>query len=141
METLTPKPKTKKTSSPLPENAVFLAPGLKGWRVSIHQHIWSPPTDVYETEEKYIIRVEIAGMDENDLSVKIDQNRLIISGFRPDFPETRAYHRMEIHFGEFSTEVEFPGPVEIDHVEADYQNGFLRIVLPKAQAKRIPIEG
>jgi HSP20 family protein len=80
-------------------------------------------------------------MDENDLSVKIDQNKLIISGVRPDFPETRAYHRMEIQFGEFSTEIEFPGPVGIDHIEADYQNGFLRIVLPKAQARHIPIEG
>jgi len=141
METLDLKPKTTKTAGYLPESAVFFAPDLSGWRVSIRPYIWSPPTDVYETEEKYIIRVEIAGMDENDLSVKIDQNKLIISGVRPDFPETRAYHRMEIQFGEFSTEIEFPGPVEIEHIQADYQNGFLRIVLPKAEARHIPIKG
>jgi len=141
MEIIDLRHKTTKTAGYLPEKAVFLGPGLSGWRVSIHPHIWSPPTDVYETEDKYIIRVEIAGMDENDLSIKIDQNKLMISGVRPDFSETRAYHRMEINFGEFSSEVEFPGPVDIEHVEADYQNGFLRIVLPKAQARHIPIEG
>ncbi len=141
METIDLKPKTSKTTGYLPEDAVFFTSGLTGWRVSLRPHIWSPPTDVYETEDKYVVRVEIAGMDENDISVKIDQNRLIVSGIRPDLTENRAFHQMEIRFGEFSTEVEFPGPVEIEHVEADYQNGLLRINLPKAQPKHVPIEG
>lgn len=133
------KPKNTKTTGYSPENSIFFTPGTTGWRLSIREHIWTPPTDVYEMEEKYCVRVEIAGMDENDFTVKIDSSRLIISGVRPDIPETRAYHQMEIHFGEFSTTVDLPGPVDIEHVTADYTNGFLRVNLPKAQTKHIDI--
>jgi HSP20 family molecular chaperone IbpA len=48
---------------------------------------------------------------------------------------------MEIHYGEFSLEVEFPGSVDVDHVEADYDDGFLRISLPKIGPKQINLEG
>ncbi len=139
MVTLEVKPKYTKTTGYSPENALLFAQGVTGWRLSIRQHIWTPPTDVYEMEDKYCVRVEISGMDENDFTVKIDSNRLTISGIRSDLPETRAYHQMEIHFGEFSTSVDLPGLVDIDHVSADYTNGFLRVNLPKAQTKHVDI--
>jgi HSP20 family molecular chaperone IbpA len=47
---------------------------------------------------------------------------------------------MEIRFGEFTTEVELPGPVLSEGIEAIYQNGFLRLVLPKASPARIKVE-
>ena len=100
------------------------------WQV--RSHVWSPPTDEYETEEAYIVLVEIAGMRDDDFEVSLENNTLLISGSRPDFLERRAYQQMEIRFGKFATAVNLPGPVNIEQAHAEYQDGFLTIVLPKA---------
>lgn len=99
------------------------------WQV--RSNVWSPPTDEYETEDAYIVRVEIAGMQEDDFEVLMENNTLIISGFRPDASERRAYHQMEIRFGKFMTALGLPGPVNIDRARAEYKDGFLTVVLPK----------
>jgi HSP20 family protein len=109
-----------------------------GWQVRIHPHTWSPPTDLYETELAYIVRVEIAGMREQDFSVTFDNNYLTISGARPDIPERRAFHQMEVRFGEFSTVVAIPGPIDVEKSDAQYEDGFLTVSLPKAMPKIIP---
>jgi len=102
--------------------------------------LWRPPTDVFETREAVIVRVEIAGMHEADFSIILDGNYLTIRGTRQDIAERRAYHQMEIRFGEFSVEVELPTSVDAEKVSAVYQNGFLRITLPKASPQHIQIE-
>lgn len=102
-------------------------------------HLWRPATDVFETEDRYIVRVEVAGMNESDFQISIDQNILTISGVRPDTGERRAFHQMEIHYGEFVTQVELPSNIEREKVEAEYQDGFLRVILPKAQPKQVKI--
>jgi HSP20 family protein len=108
------------------------------WQV--RSSIWSPPTDGYETNESYVVRVEIAGMREEDFEIAIDNNVLMISGSRPDFPGRRAYHQMEIRFGKFSTAIGLPGPVDVDHARAEYKDGFLTISLPKAKPNQIKVE-
>lgn len=100
-------------------------------------NVWSPPTDSYETEAAYIIRVEIAGMQEDDFEVLIENNRLLISGVRPDFSERRAYYQMEIHFGKFATAVELPQPVNLEESAAEYKDGFLTIKLPKINPSQV----
>nr|MBP8164671.1 Hsp20/alpha crystallin family protein [Anaerolineales bacterium] len=82
------------------------------WQV--RSTIWSPPTDGYETEEAYVVRVEIAGMREEDFDVAVENHTLHISGNRPDQLERRAYHQMEIRFGKFATAVSLPGPVNVE---------------------------
>ncbi len=109
------------------------------WQVIIHPQTWQPPTDVYETEDRLIIRVEIAGMKESDFTVRLERNHLYISGVRLDTPEPRAYHRMEINFGEFSTEVELFTAIDASKIDASYKDGFLIILLPKSQPKQISI--
>ncbi|MCJ7432909.1 MAG: Hsp20/alpha crystallin family protein, partial [Anaerolineales bacterium] len=86
------------------------------WQVQ--SSIWSPPTDVYETDDAYAVRVEIAGMHEDDFEVAMENNTLLISGYRPDMLERRAYHQMEIRFGKFATAIGLPNPVDIDHAVA-----------------------
>ena len=112
-----------------------------GWQVGLHSYAWSPPTDVYETDASVVIRVEVAGMCESDFSINIEDNYMIISGFRNEGPERRAYHQMEIRFGEFSTAVELPHGVDVTKTEADYQDGFLNVVLPKIKPTNIHIKG
>lgn len=107
------------------------------WQVRLHAYSWSPPTDVYETEDSYIVRVEVAGMSRSDFSITVDKEHLVISGVRADTPERRAYHQMEIRFGEFSTAVEMPADADISKTEAEYADGFLTVTLPKIKAIRI----
>lgn len=102
-------------------------------------HLWRPSTDVIEIEDRYIIRVEVAGMNEADFSISMDQNILTVRGTRADSGERKAFHQMEIHFGEFITQVELPANIERDQAQAEYIDGFLRISLPKAQPKQIKI--
>lgn len=103
-----------------------------GWQVRVQHHVWSPPTDLYETESDYVARVEVAGMREQDFSVVLEHNYLTISGARSEPHERRAYHQMEVRFGEFSTVVALPGPVEIKNCRAEYEDGFLTVTLPKS---------
>lgn len=114
---------------------------LDNWRLSMRTPAWRPPTDVYEFEETLVVRVEIAGMREEDFSIQLNGRLLSIRGARQDVAERRAYHQMEIRFGEFSIDLELPFDVESEQVQATYSNGFLRVQLPKARPRHIPIMG
>lgn len=108
------------------------------WQV--RSNIWSPPTDAYETEEAYIVRMEIAGVREEDFEVTLENDTLLIMGSRSEQPERRAYHQMEIRFGKFATAVGLPGPINVDEAQAEYKDGFLTIILPKAKPNHIKVE-
>lgn len=108
------------------------------WQV--RSSVWSPPTDVYETEDGFMVRVEVAGMKDSDFEVAIESNVLMISGNRSDLNERRAYHQMEIRFGKFEIAVEIPVPIEIEGAVAEYKDGFLVVQLPKSSPKHIEVE-
>ncbi len=102
-----------------------------GWQLRVQSHIWSPPTDIFEIDSGYVVRVEVAGMHHKDFTIQLEDNYLIISGTRHDKPERRAYYQMEVRFGEFSTVVAIPGPVSAETASAEYNDGFLIVTLPK----------
>ncbi len=101
-----------------------------GWQV--RSSVWNPPTDVYETEANLTIKVEVAGMRDEDFEVAIEKNILMISGIRPDQNERRAYHQMEIMYGKFEIAIQLPVELDIDNARAEYKDGFLAIILPRA---------
>ncbi|GAB1470092.1 Hsp20/alpha crystallin family protein [Chloroflexota bacterium] len=105
------------------------------WQVK--SSVWDPPTDVYEIEDAYIARMEIAGMREEDFDVSVLNDTLYITGFRPDAAASRAYHQMEIGSGKFATLIELPGPVDVDTASAEYKDGFLTITLPKNTLNKV----
>jgi HSP20 family protein len=111
-----------------------------GWQVGIHSYAWSPPTDLFETEASFEIRVEVAGMRQSDFSIDVENNYLVISGARSESPERRTYHQMEIRFGEFNTAVEIPAGVDVSRVQANYEDGFLDIILPKVKPTNVSIK-
>ncbi len=123
-----------------PEDVHFVDSSGEHWRLALRTPHWRPPTDVFETDNAFIVRVEIAGMEEEDFSIELDGRVLVIRGLRPDQQERRAYHQMEIRFGEFSAELEIPSPVKSEEVRAEYLNGFLRVILPKARPRKIDIK-
>jgi HSP20 family protein len=109
------------------------------WRMSLRTPSWRPPADMYELENALVVRVEIAGMRENDFSIQLNGRLLSVRGTRQDITERKAYHQMEIRFGEFSIELELPFHIETDRIQATYNNGFLKIVLPKALPRHISV--
>jgi HSP20 family protein len=101
---------------------------------------WRPPTDVYETDDAIIVKVEIAGMNPEDIQISFVDHLLTVHGVRPDVEAKNSYHCLEIPYGEFDSEVLLSGTFDEDAIDARYENGFLRIVLPKAkQEHRVPI--
>ena len=106
----------------------------------VRASVWNPPTDIYETEDHFVVRVEIAGMREEDFEVAVENNILLIRGVRPDLNERRAYHQMEIRFGKFEIAVEIPVAVNLDDATVEYKDGFLMILLPKGPAPQKKVE-
>ena len=112
-----------------------------GWQVGVHSYEWSPPTDVFETDASFVVRVEAAGMRESEFKINAEDNFLVISGVRSESPERRVYQQMEIRFGEFSTAVELPLGVDVSKAAAEYEDGFLNVILPKLKPTNITIKG
>jgi HSP20 family protein len=134
------KPDAQHPEAEKPSETQFLEAASFTWRFSTRTPSWRPPTDVYETDHAIIVRVEIPGMQEDDFAIEINGRTISIRGARQDeLSERRAYHQMEIHFGEFNFEIELPFQIESSQVEALYQNGFLRIVLQKALPRQIRV--
>ena len=113
--------------------------GAGQWLVWRNSNTWRPPTDVYETDDAVVVRVEIAGMRDADFVVTIHDQLLIISGARTDPSPKVAYHQFEVRYGEFRTEVFLHWAVEQATITATYQDGFLTVTLPKAQVRRVQV--
>jgi len=86
------------------------------------------------------VRVEVAGLRDDDIEVAIEDNVLIISGRRSDLNERRAYRQMEIRFGKFEIAVDIPVPVEVEKSAASYKDGFLVIKLPRLTPKKVEVK-
>ncbi len=132
------KPNIYRTN-PISQDRTGYYSSLSHWHLTGKGPIWRPPTDVFETEEKVEVRVEVAGMQEGDFSINFDQHILSIRGARTETTEKRAFHQMEIFFGEFAIDVEVYIPVDGSNIQAEYHDGFLRVHLPKALPKQINI--
>ena len=109
------------------------------WVVAQHTHAWRPPTDVFETDESVVVRIEVAGMRDTDFNVTLSDHLLVVSGFRQDPSPKVAYHQLELRYGEFRVEVYLHWVISESSVQAVYDNGFLQIVLPKVRRQHIRI--
>ncbi|PKO18392.1 MAG: hypothetical protein CVU39_02845 [Chloroflexi bacterium HGW-Chloroflexi-10] len=114
---------------------------INGWQSFTKKKGWRPPTDVYETESEIIVKVEIAGLDTDQFDITFNNNVLSINGNRSDdVVGKKAFHQMEIGFGDFSTSIEIKTPINLDSASAQYTLGFLIITLPKSLPKFIKIQ-
>lgn len=109
---------------------------LGTWAVPVAS-VWRPPTDVYETAEQIVVVMEIAGVSEEDISVTLYSDLLVVEGRReePLFFKTNmsACHQLGIKYGDFRSETYVPVNVDHDTVSAEYQGGMLSIVLRKVR--------
>jgi HSP20 family protein len=101
---------------------------------------WVPNTDMYVTNDLLVIKVELSGMRREDLELSIENNRLFISGQRPDGCRKAKckFLIMEINYGSFECVIEIPPGYNLTKAQAAYHNGFLRIEVPPADLKAPP---
>jgi len=93
---------------------------------------WRPPADIYETDNDIIIVIELAGVAEEEMSVTLFSDLLVIEGQRtPPVTDMNACHQLGIKYGHFRSEIDIHAPVDHDNVEAEYKNGLLKISLHK----------
>lgn len=103
---------------------------------------WTPPTDVFETETEFRITLSIPGIRVEDARVDLHRDTLIVRGIRREAcGERRHYHKMEIPVGPFERRIRLSRPIRPDDIAVRYEDGLLRIVVPKAatSARDIPI--
>jgi HSP20 family protein len=106
---------------------------------------WAPALDVMESGDAYHIDVEVPGLGPEDIDVTVDQGMLTVQGERRYQEETRdrQYHRVERRYGVFRRAITLPSHVDANRVDATYDNGVLRLTVPKteaAQPKRITVQ-
>lgn len=103
---------------------------------------WQPPTDAYETAQAFVVRVELAGMREAEISITLDERGLRIEGQRPEQHQQRplGYHQMGINYGAFAIEVFFSQPFDLERVTARYDDGFLFVELPRLGPTRVRVQ-
>jgi HSP20 family protein len=107
------------------------------------QGSWVPPLDVYETQDRYIITAELAGMTTGDVDITVEDNVLTLRGertFYGDVPE-ESFHRIERRFGPFRRRVSLPQGSDTRHIQASMADGLLTIEVAKvAKAQPVRVE-
>ena len=96
---------------------------------------WRPASDIHETHAAILVKMELAGVREEDIEITLYEDALVVTSKRDDDAVHDAdvwYHEAQIRYGPFRAEILLPSPVQREHVEARYENGFLRVTLPKA---------
>ncbi len=97
-----------------------------------------PPVDIYETEQNIVLKVEVPGVEQKDLDIRIENNTITIRGERKFEKEVNEenFHRVERRYGSFQRSFGLPNTVNTENVTADYDNGILKVTLAKrAEAK------
>jgi HSP20 family protein len=107
---------------------------------------WTPPVDIYETDDALVLKAELPGVSKDDVSLEIHNNTLILRGERKHEAEVKEenYHRVERAYGTFQRSFVLPTMVDQEKVQATYHDGILELRLPKletAKPKRIAISG
>jgi len=93
---------------------------------------WKPPMDVFYSRDDLVIMMDIAGVEESQLYLSIQDQRLEIRGIRREqgrYPN-RDFHQLEINFGPFQRSVVIPSSAIKEKIKARYTDGFLEIVIP-----------
>jgi HSP20 family protein len=99
---------------------------------------FAPAVDVYEDEHKVTLKIEVPGIDEKDIDVRVENNTLTVHGERKIEKEEKEenYRRVERQYGSFTRTFTLPQTVDTDKVSANYDKGVLNVTLPKkAEAK------
>jgi HSP20 family protein len=115
-----------------------------GWRdEEASLTAWTPSVDIAERDNEYLVKVELPGVEKNDVSITLESNILTIKGTKQQEKNEKGkeYHRVERTYGAFQRSFTLPTTVKADSIEAVFKDGILSVTLPKAdEAKPRQIE-
>ena len=103
-----------------------------------------PAVDIYEDEQNVVLKLEVPGIEEKDLDVRVENNTLTVKGERKFEKEEKEqnFHRIERRYGSFYRAFTLPTTVDAEHISAGYNAGVLKLELkkkPEAQPKQIKV--
>lgn len=107
--------------------------GRPTWRLPVEERGWMPAVDVFEKNDKFIVKAEVPGMKEEDIDVSVVGDTLTIKGERKTETEVKEedYYRCERSYGSFYRSIPLPSAVDASKIEASYEDGLLEVTLPK----------
>ena len=99
---------------------------------------WNPSVDLYEADEAFILEADLPGVKPDDVKIQIEDHDLVLQGWR-SLEESHVhgqFHTMERSSGEFVRRIELPQSVDKDAIQAEFHDGVLRVIIPKAKTQR-----
>jgi len=110
-----------------------------------NQVTWYPAADIYETQEEYVFKLEVPGLEKEDIKIELNSGTLSIAGERKEEKDVKKedYHRVESYSGKFCRSFTLPRNIDSKKINATIKNGILELRVPKAdeaKPKSIPIE-
>jgi len=96
---------------------------------------WTPAVDISEHDSEFVVKVEVPGVNKDDVKITLESNILTIRGEKKHEKETKEenYHRVERSYGSFQRSFTLPTTVKSDKIDAVYKDGILTVSLPKAE--------
>src|SRR3954454_4641692 len=107
-------------------------------RNSAVQQRWMPAMDLVEADDHFLLKADLPGLAEEDVSIEVRDNALTISGERKAEHERRerGWYRVERSFGRFSRSLSLPEGVDADAVAAHFEKGVLEVRIPKPEERK-----
>jgi HSP20 family protein len=99
---------------------------------------WVPPMDLVEAEDHFVLKADLPGLGEGDVSIEVQDGTLTISGERKAEHETheRGWYRIERSFGSFNRSLTLPDGVDADGITAEFDRGVLEVKIPKPEERK-----
>ena len=96
---------------------------------------WAPPVDIYENGDNLVLKAELAGINPDDVEIRVEDNTLYLKGERKFEKEVKEqnYHRVERSYGTFARSFSLPNSVDADKVAANFHDGVLILTMPKKE--------
>ena len=104
---------------------------------------WRPAVEIKQLEDAYKVKVQLPGVNSNDIDVQLDNDFMTITAEIEEGNEEKEekeknlkYHTCEFRYGKYKRTISFDQPIKADEASANYKNGILSITLPKQQAQQ-----
>ena len=121
-------------------NRMFDSPFFRSHRSDedVSFGLWNPAVDLYENEDRFVIKAELAGVDKENISIDLENGVLTLSGERSDDSEVNEdnYYRRERTYGKFRRAFSLPADVDSDKIKAEFKDGVLSIEVPKPEGSK-----
>ena len=115
------------------------------WKEDMAQGVWSPPVDILERGDEVVLKVDLPGVTQNEIDIRVEEGTLTIQGERKFVKESSEenYVQIERPYGTFRRTFSIPRTIDQESIKASYKDGVLRIILPRRQEiqpKQIVVE-